>query len=152
MKENEFAAIVKKMFASKGRPIPDGTLDTFWEFLLHYTDDQIRNAALSIIRSPDDFISVGKIIRMIEGDPDEEAERAWLYLVDRCSAAKIDSREWPDDIYQAYREALNSEDAVTDQYRQKASRAAFFRVFKDNAKARVEGQFLAAFEKPRSIE
>ena len=88
---------------------------------------------------------------MIEGDPKDCAEDAWLELL-RLHEKGGNKIEWPKDIYEAFAVAIDHEEDMTDQYKSKESKAAFIRTFVKIKKQNSEAKFLAAFEDKRRIE
>ncbi len=69
-----FAVKMVELFESKTKQYTDVTLDIWYKNLKHLTDLDFSRGIDELIKSPDDFVSVGKLLDSIT---DDEAYDAW---------------------------------------------------------------------------
>jgi len=55
----------------------------YWEMLKGYDDESIKRAVIKCMRELKFFPKIAEIIEMVEGNKEDEAELAWIYLLNK---------------------------------------------------------------------
>ena len=78
MKKETFSQMVKVFESGYGLKLKQDTKKVYWDFLKNYNDDEIKDATIKCIRESEFLPKISDIIRTIEGNPEDEAELAYL--------------------------------------------------------------------------
>ena len=83
MDKKTFSEMMKLLKASFREKINEDTNKAYWDILKEYSDNDIKRATLKCIRGELKFFpKIAEIIEAIEGNIEDEAKLAWLYLLE----------------------------------------------------------------------
>jgi len=78
MEKETFSQMVRVFESSYGLKLKQDTKKVYWDFLKNYNDDEIKNATVKCIKESEFLPKISDIINAIEGNPEDEAELAYL--------------------------------------------------------------------------
>lgn len=97
----EFAVMVGKLFLAKGRAMPDGTIEVWFEDLSEFSIEKLRAGFKMMHRSPDDWLNTGKIIKFMTPNQGIEALDQFN-LIDKYINRYVENGK--DDTYRKWNE------------------------------------------------
>jgi len=83
LNKKTFSGMIEILEASYKEKINKETSKIYWDMLKNYDDKIIKETTIRCIKELKYFPKISEIIEMIEGNSTDEAELAWLYLLDK---------------------------------------------------------------------
>ena len=78
MDKKLFLTCINSLESAFGEELSKNRIKIYWEILGNYNEKDMKNAIIKLIRELKFFPKISEIIEAIEGDPEDEAELAYL--------------------------------------------------------------------------
>ena len=86
MDKKTFSETIKILEASYSEKISEGTSKIYWDMLKGYDNEIIKGAVIECVKRLKYFPKISEILEIIEGTEEDEAELAWLCLIEKIES------------------------------------------------------------------